>query len=167
MTPRPDVAFRIAGPDDAVSLLELERAASLAALGQVFPPDRHPYPSGDVLARWHLVLADPDVVVEVIDGVAGLRCLVAHDAAGTLRHLAVAPEEWGRGLGRLAVERAVAALRACGHPSPRLWCLADNDRARGLYEHLGWRPTGAAQPAPWPPYPTELEYALDPPRLTP
>lgn len=152
--------FRRATAADAVALLELERAAGLAALGHVFPPERYPYPADDVLARWHLVLLDPDVVVEVIDGEAGLRCAVAHDGQGTLRHLAVAPGEWGRGLGRLAIARAVATIRAGGCATPRLWCLVDNHRARRLYEHLGWQPTGAEQPAPWPPHPTEMEYEL-------
>lgn len=153
-------AFRRATAADAVALLDLERAASIAALGHVFPPERHPYPADDVLARWHLVLLDPDVVVEVLDGVTGLRCVVAHDVAGTLRQLAVAPDEWGGGLGRLAISRAVAAIRARGRAAPRLWCLVDNHRARRLYEHLGWQPTGSEQPAPWPPHPAEMEYVL-------
>ncbi|MFN8189748.1 MAG: GNAT family N-acetyltransferase [Nocardioidaceae bacterium] len=153
-------AFRRATAADAVALLDLERAASLAALGHVFPAERYPYPSDDVLARWHLVLLDPDVSVEVIDGDTGLRCVVAHDANGTLRQLAVAPDAWGRGIGRLAIAHAVAAIRARGCATPRLWCLVDNHRARRLYEHLGWQPTGAEQPAPWPPHPTEMEYVL-------
>jgi hypothetical protein len=33
-------------------------------------------------------------------------------------------------------------------------------RARDLFQHLGWEPTGREQPAEWPPYPTELEYRL-------
>jgi hypothetical protein len=36
--------------------------------------------------------------------------------------------------------------------------LRENTRARGLYEHLGWAPTGREQAAEWPPYPVELEY---------
>ena len=162
MTP-PAVAFRRAVADDAGALLALEREASLAALGHVFPADRFPYPDADVLARWHLVLGDPDTVVEVMDAPdAGrpceLVCLVAHDAHGTLRHLAVAPVWWGRGLGAVAVRHAEAALRAAGHRELRLWCLADNRRARSLYERHGWRPTGEERPAPWPPYPTEVGY---------
>ncbi len=136
------------------------------ALAGVFPPDRFPYPSADVLARWHLVLADPDTVVEVITADAGgLACLVAYDAAGTLRHLAVAPALWGAGLGERAVRHAVAALRTRGCSELRLWCLEENSRARRLYRRLGWVTTGSTQPAPWPPYPTELEYALAGPVL--
>jgi hypothetical protein len=37
--------------------------------------------------------------------------------------------------------------------------LEANGRARGLYESLGWTPTGVIQECPWAPYPTEVEYA--------
>lgn len=116
-TSRP-LPFRRATRADADALLELERSASLAALGHVFPPERFPYPSGDVLARWHLVLADADVVVEVLDGEGGLACVVAHDPSGAVRQLAVAPDLWGRGLGAAALDHAVAALRALGVSPP-------------------------------------------------
>jgi hypothetical protein len=55
------------------------------------------------------------------------------------------------GLARQAVARASGVRR--------LWCLAENHRARGFHEHLGWRATGRNHLAEWPPYPTELEYA--------
>ncbi len=147
--------FREATEADAVALRDLERAANLASLGHVFPPDRYPYPADDVLARWTLVLGEPGARTLVRDGVA----VVCHDL-GTLRHLAVHPDHWGRGWGRRCVEVAVAAMAAAGTAHPRLWVLTDNHRARGLYEHLGWRPTGVTREAAWPPYPEEQEYAL-------
>lgn len=165
------VAFRrVGGADPAAvaALTALERAANLAALGHVFPPARHPFPDDAVAARWALVLSDPTVVVEVVDpdgdplgdpdrGV--LRACVAHDAT-TVRHLAVHPDHWGRGLARAALERAVAAIAGGGAAEAQLWCLVDNTRARGLYEHLGWRPTEERQEAPWPPHPEEMAYRL-------
>lgn len=156
-------AFRPAVAEDAAALLALEQRAGVAALAHVFPPDRHPYPAADVLARWHLVLADPDTTVVVVDGTDRLDCVVAYDAFGTLRHLAVDPGSWGRGCGERAVLHAVAAMLAAGAVDLRLWCLAENRRARRLYERLGWEVTGATQTAPWPPYPVEVEYALDRP----
>ncbi|WP_151082718.1 GNAT family N-acetyltransferase [Nocardioides cynanchi] len=141
-------AFRVAGPDDAVALTGLERDANLVALAHVFPGV--PYPEDEVLARWSRVLADPEVRVEVCGPDVLLDAYVCWDPT-TLRHLAVRPERWGTGLGRLAVERAVGATR--------LWCLVENRRARGLYEHLGWSPTGRDGAAEWPPYPREMEYA--------
>jgi GNAT superfamily N-acetyltransferase len=150
--------FRRAGEADVVALAELERDASLAALGAVFPPERHPFPFADVLARWRLVLGEPGVTTELVDGVSGPPdVLVAWDAV-SVRHLAVRPDRWGEGWGRRALGRAEDAARAAGLTELVLWCLAENHRARGLYEHLGWAPTGEQQPSPWPPYPVELCY---------
>ncbi len=116
-----------------------------------------------MLARWVRTLADPRVRVEVVDGhgAGRLDCYVAWDP-GLLRHLAVRPEAWGTGLARGAVDRAAAAIRA-GGMRPRLWCLADNHRALGLYAHLGWVRSGVEQPARWPPYPIEVELVLEAP----
>ena len=145
------MSWRRATSDDVVVLRDLERDASLAGLAHVFGD--LPYPSDDVLARWALVLDDPEVVVEVLDGSAGLLALSAYDGQ-SLRHLAVQPSAWRQGLGAAGVERAVAT------GARRLWVLELNTVARGLYERLGWAATGVTQDCPWPPYPVELEYAL-------
>jgi GNAT superfamily N-acetyltransferase len=154
------MGWRAAGPGDAGPLTDLERAANLATLGHVFPPDLHPYPYDDVLARWRRTLVEPGVVVEVRPGPGGLAALAAYDAT-TLRHLAVHPEHWGTGLGRQAVARATEWMRTQGGDRAVLWCLRENHRARGLYAHLGWRATGVARPAEWVPHPEEMEYELD------
>lgn len=143
--------WRPASSGDARLLADLERDANLAALGHVFPPAAHPFPYDGVLARWRTLLAD-DVVVEVVEADGRLVAFLAHDTT-TLRHLAVHPDRWGEGLASSAVERAVVA------GATRLWCLAQNERARSLYDHLGWRPTGQSRSAEWPPYPIEIEYA--------
>lgn len=152
--------WRAAGPDDAVALTDLERAANLATLGHVFPPERHPYPYDLVLDRWRRTLAEPGVTVEVRPGPTGLAALSAYDAT-TLRHLAVHPDHWGAGLAREGVERATSSIRAWGPGWALLWCLRENRRARGFYAHLGWRPTGVTRVAEWAPGPEELEYELD------
>jgi RimJ/RimL family protein N-acetyltransferase len=144
--------WRRAVPGDADALADLERAANLVALGHVFPADRYPFPWEGVRERWGATLAEPGVVVEVIEGEGRLEVFVAHDGL-TLRHLAVHPDRWGEGLARVAVERALAA------GATRLWCLVDNHRARAVYDHLGYVETGSSRQAPWPPYPTELELA--------
>ena len=145
--------WRRAGTADADALAALERDANLVALAHVFPPDRFPFPYDAVRDRWAATLAEPDVVVEVVDGDGRLDAFLAHDAA-TLRHLAVHPDRWGDGLAREGVERAALA------GANRLWCLVDNHRARALYEHLGWRETGERRRAEWPPHPVELGYGL-------
>ena len=139
-----------ASADDVVRLRDLEREASRAGLAHVFGD--LPYPDDDVLARWTILLADPSVQVEVVVDELGLAALAAHDGS-SLRHLAVRPDRWGSGLGRDGVARAVAG------GARRLWVLAANHRARRLYESLGWAATGETQECPWPPFPTEVEYA--------
>lgn len=150
--------FRLASTADTEALVELERDANLVALAHVFPPDEFAYPADDVRRRWIEVLADPTITVAVAEGPDGrLDAFVAFDAgrgAGFVRHLAVHPDRWGAGLARRAMQYAVDRMDA-----PRLWCLVENHRALGLYEHLGWRPTGRAQHAEFPPHPEEIELA--------
>jgi GNAT superfamily N-acetyltransferase len=145
---RSELGFRAATAADADALTALERDTNLVALAHVFPGV--PYPADDVRERWLRLLAAPTVRVEVAGPSDRLDVYLAWDDV-RLRHLGVRPESWGQGLARRALERA-AGVR-------RLWVLADNQRARGFYVHLGWAPTGREQQAEWPPYPIELEYA--------
>lgn len=148
---RPRPVWRRATADDAGPLRDLEREANLIGLAHVFGD--LPFPADGVLARWALVLDDPDVVTEVVDGPEGLLAFTAYDGE-SLRHLGVHPSAWGRGLGAAGVRRAVAA------GATRLWVLELNHRARGLYSRLGWVASGVTQECPWPPHPVELEYVL-------
>ncbi|UUZ59700.1 GNAT family N-acetyltransferase [Nocardioides sp. B-3] len=138
--------WRRAMPVDAGPLADLERDANLVGLAHVFGD--LPFPYDAVLTRWVLVLDDPEVVTEVVAGDQGLVAYVAYDPE-SLRHLAVHPDAWGRGIAREAVARSGAS---------RLWVLEQNHRARGLYESLGWAPTGVTRECPRKPHPTELEY---------
>ena len=151
--------LRKATAEDVVALRDLERAANLVGLAHVFPSERHPFPDDAVLSRWVLVLEEPGVSVLVRDADTGtgLDVLVAHDDR-SLRHLAVHPDRWGRGLASEAVDQAVQAMAGRGTTEAELWCLAENRRARRLYEHLGWTATADQRPAPWPPHPVELRY---------
>jgi RimJ/RimL family protein N-acetyltransferase len=149
--------LRKATAEDVVALRDLERAANLVGLAHVFPPERYPFPDDAVLSRWVLVLEEPGVTVLVRDADVGIDVLLAYDDR-SLRHLAVHPDQWGRGLASGAVEVAVQAMAGQGTTEAELWCLAENRRARRLYEHLGWTVTADQRPAPWPPHPVELRY---------
>jgi GNAT superfamily N-acetyltransferase len=139
--------LRPATAADADALTDLERDANLVALAHVFPGV--PFPYDEVRTRWLSLLADPGVRVEVAGPPGRLDGYLAWDDE-RLRHLGVRPERWGQGLARAAIQRAEGVRR--------LWVLRDNHRARGLYEHLGWSPSGVEQLAEWPPHPVELEY---------
>lgn len=155
------MVFRKAENEDLIGLLDLERAANLAALGHVFPLDRYPFPDDDVLARWRLVMDDPDVTVLVVDADPNAGDTLAAYAAyddSALRHLAVHPDRWGQGLGTAAIELALRGMGLRGSTQASLWCLKDNSRARRRYEHLGWMPTDDVREAPWSPHPLEMRY---------
>ena len=147
----PPAQWRRAVPEDAGPLADLERDANLVGLAHVFGD--LPFPYDAVLSRWVLLLEDPEVVVDVVPSDRGLAACAAYDRE-SLRHLAVHPDHWGQGLARAGFARAAAA------GATRLWVLDLNHRARGLYDSMGWTPTGVTQECPWAPYPTELEYSL-------
>jgi putative acetyltransferase len=143
--------FRDATAGEAGGLAALERSANLHALAHIFPPEHYPYPTADVRDRWRELLRDPSVRVGVAEDEGGLAAFVAFDDE-VLRHLAVRPDLWGTGLARAALDWASdhAAIQ-------RLWCLEQNSRALGFYEHLGWTATGRRQRAEFPPFPAEVE----------
>lgn len=153
------MTWRLAGPSDAEALRDLERAANVVGLAHVFGST--PFPDDEVLARWRTTLAEPGVVV-----MRHPHAFTSWDGDGRVRHLAVHPDHWGRGLGREGLGLAVAAVEAAGGEA-HLWALENNHRARRLYDHLGWVPTGETRPAPWPPHPVELRLRLPRPSARP
>ena len=67
----------------------------------------------------------------------------ARPGVGELTSIYLAPEVWGRGGGRLLMERVCEQLGHDEFLSVTLWVLETNDRARSFYEVLGWAPDGA------------------------
>jgi ribosomal protein S18 acetylase RimI-like enzyme len=65
-----------------------------------------------------------------------------------LTHVGVDPAVWGGGVGSTLLRSTADALRAEGFSRAFLEVYEDNERAVGLYERLGWRPTGAVHPHP-------------------
>jgi GNAT superfamily N-acetyltransferase len=55
------------------------------------------------------------------------------------------PDRWGRGLGQLLHDRAMAALADRGYRDVTLWVLETNARARRFYGKAGWSPDGATK----------------------
>jgi putative acetyltransferase len=151
MEPNMSLRFREAVVADADALTALERAANLRALSHIFPPAQYPYPTDEVHSRWLDLLQDASVSVGLWEDAEGLAAFVALDA-DLLRHLAVRPGLWGTGLAKAAMDWALRR-----EPVQRLWCLEENARAIGFYEHLGWARSGRRQQAEFPPYPAEIE----------
>ncbi|MGH2690261.1 MAG: GNAT family N-acetyltransferase [Actinomycetota bacterium] len=64
------------------------------------------------------------------------------EGVGELWMLNIAPDAWGRGLGRLLLAAATDELRDRGFREAVLWVVERNQRARRFYEDAGWGPDG-------------------------
>lgn len=153
-----EVQLRLATADDVETLVLLERACGLDALGHVFPPEQFPYPEAEVRQRWAGRLADAAATtVLAVDGApVGFVCV----RRGVVEHLGVDPARQRRGVGGQLLAEAVRVARAEGFGEVALWCLVDNHRALGFYARFGWVATGIRQRAEFPPYPVEERLVL-------
>ncbi|GIL31375.1 GNAT family N-acetyltransferase [Actinocatenispora comari] len=153
--------LRAGVPEDTQRLLAIQRAASLAAYGHIFPAEQYPFPDQQVLAESWAMLTDPacQVLVGVGDGSTAVGFVTRQ--ADLISRLYVDPAYWRRGYGARLLAAAVDGARADGHRTARLWVLADNRNARSLYERHGWRIDGRTGTAGFPPYPTEIGYQLE------
>jgi GNAT superfamily N-acetyltransferase len=88
-----------------------------------------------------------------VDGrLAGCACVRPLDAGtADLGLLAVAPDQWGGGVGRELVRAAEELMRSRGVTTmqlellvPKGWVHADKDRLRSWYTRLGYRVTRSA-----------------------
>ncbi len=95
-----------------------------------------------------LVAADDGGVLGFVNfGVA--RDADAHESAGEIYALYVAPEHWGLGVGRALCRRAVERLVLRELQSCYLWMLQGNARAAHFYERAGFlRDTTKTAPYP-------------------
>lgn len=64
---------------------------------------------------------------------------------GEVYAIYLAPAAWGRGMGRLLMGRAQAALGADGFEEGILWVLERNERARNFYRAGGWIEDGGTR----------------------
>jgi len=68
-----------------------------------------------------------------LEGAGSAIAGVAH-----LSRLFVDPEQWGRGIGSLLLDRAVEEMRKRRYERAQLFTAADNMRSRRFYERHGW-----------------------------
>lgn len=71
------------------------------------------------------------------------------------------PEIRARGWGSALVRDLIVWASTSGYDVMRLWVTATNAAARGLYESLGFAPTGVTQPLPSNPGLEEILYELE------
>jgi GNAT superfamily N-acetyltransferase len=154
------LVVRPGSPDDADTLLVIQREASMRAFKHVYPPDKYPYPNEAVLELWHETLANPDVEVHVAE-VDGEPVGVVSIGKEFLRQLYVLPAQQGTGVGSALHDLALERLRARGIQVARLWTLDENWPARRFYEKRGWELTDETRVVPYPPNPIDVQYAKE------
>ena len=147
--------IRPAGGDDITVLLGMERQASGTALAHVFGPDL-PFPADDVLARWALVLANPDNTTLVDEDDSGPVGYAAY-GDGWLHHFGVVPRMWGTGRADVLHAVVLEGFVAQGVRTSYLWVLVENHRARAFYARHGWEDTGARDHEVFRPFPEKLQ----------
>ena len=145
--------------DEGAALMDIQRAASLAAFAHIYAPDRFPFPDENVRERWEQLLGDKAIRVLVAEH-GGQSLGVIAFSSEQLHQLWVVPTEWGSGV---AIRLYLAALRFRGvvHQPWRLWVLEQNPRARRFYERQGWQLDGRRMKTKFPPHPVLVGYNLD------
>lgn len=141
------VSVRRGRPDDEMSVLAL--ADQLAAF---------PVPAWRTARE--IQRADDGVLRDALDGAAGTAVFVAEGVNGNdgvvcltttmdyftrepiahIEVLAVNPSAQGRGVARALMQAAESWAREGGFKRVSLNVWVQNERARGLYEHLGYGP---------------------------
>jgi ribosomal protein S18 acetylase RimI-like enzyme len=92
------------------------------------------------IARFLARNQECSAVVETPAGSVVGAALCGHDGRrGFLYHLAVHPDERGRGLGRALVGHCTGALRAAGVPRVSIHVFANNTDGAKFWHTLGWR----------------------------
>ncbi|SDT21995.1 GNAT family N-acetyltransferase [Microlunatus soli] len=157
--------IRFAHQDDAELLTQLERSASLARLGHIFPPDRYGFPEDDIRERWQAVLDDrtrQTMIAEVNGEPAGYVSI----GIDTIHHMGVGEGYQRQGIGSELMAAAEDELFAdVSTPEIELWVLEDNEVARGFYRAHGWTDTEDERDAEFPPYPNEIRMLRRNPHL--
>jgi RimJ/RimL family protein N-acetyltransferase len=154
------IRLRTATSADALTLLAIQREASLAAFPHIFPPGEYPFPSEQVLRRWQEQLAASDARVLIAERNRHPVGTAAY-GPGRFDQLWVVPSEWGSGLSQVVYDEVLRGLTELGAGVCRLWVLAENHRARKFYERRRWRPDGRRMRTPYPPNPELVGYSLE------
>ena len=87
----------------------------------------------------------PSLLVAVVaDEVVGFaafgaeQSLTAQPSCGELYAMNLDPDHWGRGIGRVLIRRVTEVFVALRYERAVLWVVAENYRARALYDSEGW-----------------------------
>ncbi len=114
------------------------------AYASFFPPASASPSIGQHRATWVDRLADPTSTAFVAChqrepvGTVMIRADPDFHGVGQIVGLHVIPSSWGRGIGGALHDHSLLALQAGGYRHAGLWVIAQNKRARELYDSRGW-----------------------------
>jgi putative acetyltransferase len=145
--------IRRSSPAEAETHFAIQRAASLAGLAHIYPPDLYPYPDDEIRRRWREA-AGTVLVCERSGEPVGVALL----EQCWLNGFYVLPDHWGTDVARELHAAAVAEQPDCAEL--KLWVLEDNRRARRFYEREGWRANGETRVVEYPPHPIDVGYSF-------
>jgi ribosomal protein S18 acetylase RimI-like enzyme len=133
----------IDGTHDSRLLAQIHlRTVSVAY--RTFFSDAPPPTLRDLTHLWEERLADPTADAFAVArngepvGTVAVRQDPDFDSEGQLLGLHVLPGFWSRGFGSALLDRGVLALSSQDYDTVGLWVIADNIRARRMYEKRGW-----------------------------
>lgn len=109
-------------------------------------PDEARFPEDEIFPNWHIGIFPGSLLVPRNDQLMCCATFVLTSAgtivAWQLRGMATAPEQRGRGLGRILLSQAEEYILSLSRVAPViLWCNARIE-AVGFYEKLGWKKEG-------------------------
>lgn len=144
--------MRAGGPGDVVDVARVQVETWRAAYAGLVPAES--LARLDVAERvrgWlalqergvRLLVAEADGVVVGYASSGASRDEDAVAGVGELYALYVLPGWWRHGVGRRLHDAALQELADERSTVATLWVLAGNERGRGFYAALGWRPDGA------------------------
>lgn len=140
-------SVRPAEAGDVAQLARVQLAGALVAFEHIFPASVPKPVHADLESEWRDLLADSRqraLVAEIGAALVGVVAFGRRESArfGTrcsLRKLYVDPDWWGKGIGSILHDRAVAGLQTMGCIEADLWVLERNLPARRMYEARGWK----------------------------
>jgi ribosomal protein S18 acetylase RimI-like enzyme len=152
----PMITFRRATAEDAVQLARVHIDSWRTAYQGQVPQDL--LESLDVNRRADRFReslaagAEESYIIEREQEILGILTIGAcRDDDGDPEHTAevwgiyLAPQHWGKGLGRYLLEEGERILWSRGYNEATLWVLASNEQAKGFYEAMGFRPDGGSK----------------------
>jgi RimJ/RimL family protein N-acetyltransferase len=142
---------------DIDAVLDVQAPGAIAALAEVFPQDRYPFPRAELRGRWLEEIADSAIACFVIrpdDRVAGFAALRGSEVL----HFGTEIATWGTGLASVAHDELLAILSGAGATTAWLRVFEANGRARRFYAKHGWSTDGESTTSSFPPHPTLLRY---------